>query len=253
MTVEYISVADCRIAYQRQVGNKNLPGILFLSGYASDMQGTKASFLAKRTEIHNISFLRFDYGGCGQSEGEFTEGTIGKWFEETLAVFDRLTEGPQIVIGSSMGGWLGLLLIKRRIERTKAFIGIAAAPDFTEDLFWNLLPQEQKENLKRDGIFYESRKDSDLRTPITLKLIEDGRNHFILRSPLVLPFPVRLLHGMEDEEVPHTTALRLAQNIECDDLRVLSIKQGNHSLSRPKDLEALWDTIAAILDERTEG
>ena len=139
MSVEFLTLADCRLAYQRQVTDKSKPGIIFLGGYASDMQGTKAVFLSERCAEHSISFTRFDYRGCGQSPGSFTDGTIGAWLEDSLAVFDRLTQGMQIIIGSSMGGWLGLLLAKARPERVKALIGVAAAPDFTEDLVWEKL------------------------------------------------------------------------------------------------------------------
>ena len=241
MTIEFLSLADCRIAYQRQVGNNNSPNILFLGGFASDMTGTKATFLSNHAVAHDLSFIRFDYRGHGQSSGVFSEMTIGAWFEDTLAVFDNLTEGPQIVVGSSMGGWLALLLAKARPERLKAFIGVAAAPDFTEDLIWEKMTPAERENLRHGGSL------DDGGAPITMKLIEEARKHLVLRSPLPLPCPVRLLAGMKDENVPWKYALRIAEHISGDDVRVTLIKNGEHSLSAPENLDVLWKAIEEFL------
>lgn len=244
MALEFLSLAEGSLAYQRQVGNKNIPGVVFLSGFASDMEGTKATFLSDRCASRDIPFIRFDYRGCGKSDGKFSEGTIGTWFENALAVFDQLTEGPQIVVGSSMGGWLGLLLAKARPKRIKAFVGIAAAPDFTEDLLWDILTETQREALLRTGEIYDDAAPPEHRIPVTLKLIEEGRAHFVLRQPLPLPCPVRLLQGLKDKSVPWSYAPRIAQHIDQDDVRVTLIKNGDHQLSTPQDLELLWQTIA---------
>jgi pimeloyl-ACP methyl ester carboxylesterase len=241
--IEFLSLADSRLAYQREVGNKN-SSLLFLSGFASDMEGTKATFLSKRSAEHGISFIRFDYRGCGRSSGSFSDGTIGAWLDDCLAVFDRLTQGPQIVVGSSMGGWLGLLLAEARPERTKAFIGVAAAPDFTEDLVWEKLTHDEQETLLREGAIYEN---NDRHAPITLALIEEARAHFVLRSPLRLRCPVRLIQGMRDADVPWNHATRIAEHLFCDDVRVMLMKNSDHSLSAPQDLETLWHTIEEFI------
>jgi len=247
MTIDLLSVADCRIAYQRQLGNKNIPGVIFLSGFASDMQGVKASFLARQCVNHNISYVRFDYRGCGRSEGKFTDATIGLWLDDALAVLDRLTEGPQIVVGSSMGGWLGLLLSKRRPERFRAFVGVATAPDFSEDLIWEKMDPSERDAIRRDGFFFEKNQPADHAPPITLRFIDDARNHLVLRTPLKLPFPVRLLQGMNDADVPWQTGLRLAEHIACNDLYLTLVKNGDHSLSEPQHLDLLWKTISVFL------
>ncbi len=247
MTIEFLSLAEGSLAYQRQVGNKNSPGVFFLSGFASDMEGTKPSFLSQRCAAEVIPFIRFDYRGCGRSTGNFADGTIGGWLEDSLAVFDQLTEGPQIVVGSSMGGWLGLLLTQARPERIKALIGIAAAPDFTEDLVWEKLTPTKREDVLRTGVFEQGKAAEDSRPPITLRLIEEARAHLVLRRPLPLTCPVRLLQGMQDQEVPWTHATRLAEHIAQDDVHITFIKNGDHRLSTPQDLELLWDTIGEFV------
>lgn len=246
MTLEFLSLADCRLAYQRQVGDKNNTGILFLSGFASDMEGTKATFLSKRAAERNGPFVRFDYRGCGKSTGDFAKATIGAWLKDTLAVFDQLTEGPQIVVGSSMGGWLGLLLAAARPARVKAFIGVAAAPDFTEYLVWAKLTPAEREKIRRTGVYYEKDELPSRQAPITFGLIEEARKHLVLNKPLALPCPVRLLQGMKDADVPWEYALRIVQHIASDDARVTLVK-GDHSLSTPKDLEMLAQTIEEFL------
>ena len=244
MTVEFLTLADRRLAYQRQVGNKNRAGVLFLGGFASDMEGSKAVFLAQNCAEAALDFVRFDYRGCGSSPGQFSDGTIGGWLEDSLAIFDQLTEGPQIVVGSSLGGWLGLLLAQAWPQRVKAFIGIAAAPDFTEELVWEKLTAQQRETLLRDGAFYEKDAPPDRRIPITLKLIEEARKHLVFRAPLTLSCPVRLLQGMKDAEVPYTHAQRICDHIDQADIRVTLIKNGDHRLSTPQDLDTLGRAIA---------
>ena len=247
MTIEFLTLADRSLAYQRQVGNNKNRGVLFLGGFASDMEGSKATFLADRCAVAGSSCLRFDYRGCGVSPGTFADGTIGAWLEDTLAVFDQLTEGEQIVVGSSMGGWLGLLLARARPERVKALIGIAAAPDFTEELIWEKLPTLRREALLRDGEFYENDPPPDRRVPITLNLIEEARHHLVFRTPFALSCPVRLLQGMKDKEVPWNLATRISNHIDQEDVRVTLVKYGDHRLSTPKDLALLWQTVAEFI------
>jgi pimeloyl-ACP methyl ester carboxylesterase len=242
-----VLIADRQLAYQRQVGSPDHPGIVFLGGFASDMQGSKALFLSERCAANNISFVRFDYSGCGQSPGSFAEGTMSAWLDDSLAVLDRLTQGPQIIVGSSMGGWLGLLLAKMRPARAKAYIGIAAAPDFTEDLVWDKLTGAQRETLLREGQIYEDDAPEDHRIPLTLALIEDARQHLVLRTQISIPCPMRLLHGMKDREVPAPFAQRIADHVNQDDVRAILIKNGDHRLSTPADLTLLWHTISEFV------
>jgi len=243
MTPEFLTLADCRLAFQRQHGGKGRPGVIFLGGYASDMTGTKASFLADCCAAVHQSFLRFDYSGHGASSGDFKDGTIGTWFGDAVAVFDQLTEGSQILVGSSMGGWIGLMLAVRRPERVKAFIGIAAAPDFTEDLMWAQFSPEQRERLRCDGFITDENAPPDERAPITLRLIEEARQHLMLRAKIPLQCPVRLLQGMDDRDVPSTYAPRIAEAIAHTDVRITLIKGGDHRLSREQDLELLRETV----------
>jgi len=247
MTLDYLSLADSRIAYQRQVGEKKSPGILFLGGYVSDMTGSKATFLSAQAKKKRKSFLRFDYRGHGRSSGDFFEMTIGDWLQDALAVFDKLTAGPQIIVGSSMGGWMGLLLAKARPKRIKAFIGVAAAPDFTEDLVWKRLSPSARKKIQQTGVHYESDAFRGHKVPFTMKLIKEGRKHLVLRSPLRLPCPVRLLQGMKDPDVPWEYAPHIAKKLLADDIRVTLIKDGGHSLSEPENLRLLWHTIEEFL------
>jgi pimeloyl-ACP methyl ester carboxylesterase len=237
MTLDFLTLPDRRLAYQRLRGSPEKAGIVFLGGYASDMTGTKASFLAENCQKQDISLLRFDYRGHGQSSGDFKDGTIGAWFDDVLAVLCQLTEGPQIVVGSSMGGWLALMLGVGKPTRVKALIGIAAAPDFTEDLMWQRLSPAQRARLQPDGVI------QDGHAPVTLRLIEEARKHLLLRASINVTCPVRLLQGMRDEEVPWQHALRIAEKIVHDDVRLTLIKDGDHRLSRPQDLELLWETV----------
>lgn len=247
MTPDFLTLADHRLAYQRLRGRADRPGVVFLGGYASDMTGTKASLLAERCAAENLSFLRFDYSGHGQSDGIFTDGTIGAWFADACAAFENLTEGPQIVIGSSMGGWMALKLAMKMPERVHALIGIAAAPDFTEDLMWLRLTTEQREALERNGVIYDETAPPEERAPMTLKLIQEARNHLLLGAKIPISCPVRLLQGMKDADVPWQHALRIVENITHEDVQITLIKDGDHRLSRPQDLELLWRRVEGFM------
>ncbi len=234
--IQFLTLPDRRIGYQQQPSkNPSECGIIFLGGYASDMGGTKACFLADRCAEAGWGFLRFDYSGHGVSDRKFEDCTVGMWIEDSLAVLDRLTHGRQILIGSSLGGWIALKLAMARPERVGAVIGVAAAPDFTEELVWKALSDEAKAGLLKDGTI------DDGGLPITLKLIEEARSHLMLNAPIPITLPVRLLHGQKDAEVPWKHAIRTAAAIEGNDVRITLIKDGNHRLSRPEDLEALWN------------
>lgn len=238
MTPDFLTLPDRRLAYQRGSGDAQAPSIVFLGGYASDMTGTKASFLAERCAATHYRFLRFDYRGHGQSSGDFKDGAIGDWFEDVQAVVGQLTDGPQIVIGSSMGGWMGLMLAVQQPQRVKAFIGVAAAPDFTEDLMWAQLSADQRARLVHDGVIYD-----EGHAPVTLRLIEEGRQHLMLHQKMSLKCPVRLLQGLADADVPWQHAVRIADAIDHSDVRVTLVKDGDHRLSQPQDLDLLWQTV----------
>ncbi|HTP85215.1 MAG TPA: alpha/beta hydrolase [Alphaproteobacteria bacterium] len=233
------------IAYHRTRGKS--PGVVFLGGFMSDMTGTKAVTLEAFCRSRGCAFLRFDYRGHGASSGRFEDGTIGSWAADALAAFDQLTEGPQILVGSSMGGWIALLTALARRERAAALVGIAPAPDFTEDLLWEAFPPDQRAALLRDGVLRLPSEYSEKPYSITLNLIEDGRRHLLLRNTIDLACPVRLLHGMRDPDVPWQRSLMLAEKLATPDVRVELVKDGDHRLSREQDLTLLCKTVEDLI------
>jgi pimeloyl-ACP methyl ester carboxylesterase len=243
MIPDFLTLPDGRLAYQQLRGHPGSPKLVFLSGYASDMTGSKAEFLVKRCAEADYSFLRLDYRGTGHSNGDFGEGTIGGWYGDVCQMLDRLTEGPQIVIGSSMGGWLALLLAVRRPEKVRALIGIAAGPDFTEDLLLPHVTLEQHAQLARDSMIYMDSRSPNPPIPVHRRLLEEARQHLLLRGPIPVTSPVRLLQGMKDEEIPWQHAMRIVEAIPQGDVRLTLIKDGEHRLSRPEDLDLLWRTV----------
>ena len=225
------------------------PTVVFLPGFRSDMTGAKALDVASWCEAAGQACLRLDYSGHGASGGTFTDGTIGVWTTDALHLIDTLTEGPLLLMGSSMGGWIMLLLALARPDRVIGLIGMAAAPDFTEDMMWQAMLPAERTRLMTEGVLHApSEYGVDL--PITRALIEDGRRHLVLGAPIKLACPVRLLQGQADPDVPWETALRLAARLEAEDVRVILIKDGDHRLSRPGDLLLLRETLAALLQER---
>lgn len=219
-------------------------GVVFLGGYASDMNGTKASFLAQCCKKAGCDYLRFDYRGHGLSSGKFEECTIGDWLDDAMTVFDRLTSGPQLLVGSSMGGWMALMLAMKRPERVAGVIGLAAAPDFTKDIVACDMSEEERKVLARDGIVHLFVTPEYPGLPFTQKLIDEAnKNHLILETSLPIRVPVHLLQGQQDKEVPWKHALRIVERIEGDNVRVTFIKDGDHRLSRPHDLELMWDIV----------
>jgi pimeloyl-ACP methyl ester carboxylesterase len=223
-----------------------LPGVVFLSGFKSDMTGSKATALEEFCRSRGQAFLCFDYFGHGQSDGDFVDGTIGRWRDDALAALDTLTIGKQILIGSSMGGWLMLLAALQRPVRIHGLIGIAAAPDFTEDLLLSELSAADRTKLQVDGVLARPSAYSDEPYLITWKLIEEARQHLLLRGPIALDCPVRLLHGMADPDVPFAVAMRLAQRLNSQDLQLRLIKDGDHRLARPQDLALLFSEVAGL-------
>ncbi len=231
------------IAYRRLAGGS--PGVLFCAGFRSDMTGTKALFLEGYCRSRGHAFVRFDYFGHGGSSGDIALGTIGRWADDAVAVLDALTEGPQIIVGSSMGGWVMLLAALARAERTQALVGIAGAPDFTEELVWPRLDARQQQECRRTGSITLPSKYDPGGYAYALGLFEDGRRHLVMRDEIPLLCAVRLLHGMLDDAVPWQTSLRLAERLASRDVIVTLIKEGDHRLSNAADLARL----AATLDE----
>ena len=224
----------------------SLPGIIFLGGFKSDMTGTKATWLESRCRAQGRAFVRFDYRGHGASSGRFEDGCIGDWADDAAQVLSRLTSGPQILVGSSMGGWIALILGKRLPDRVAGLIGIAAAPDFTEDgLRDSLTPAQIAEIYAAGQIALPSEYSADPYV-ITRHLLEEGRNHLVLRSPLDLPFPVRLLHGTADPDVPVDVAHRLFGHVISPDARLILLKNGDHRLSDDRSLTTLGDEIDSL-------
>ncbi|MGY9049167.1 hypothetical protein P775_27695 [Puniceibacterium antarcticum] len=236
------SAAGRRLAYAYTPGRG--PVVVFLSGYKSDMQGTKAVHLEAWAQAQGRAFLRLDYSGHGVSDGVFEDGCIGDWSADAQAVIEAVTEGPLVLVGSSMGGWIGCLLV-RRLSRVAGFVGIAPAPDFTEDGFWASFTEDQRETVMNDGAVS---LPSDYGDPyvITRHLIEDGRNHLVLRGALVMPFAVRLMQGTEDTAVTRDTALRLLDHIESDDLRLSFVKGVDHRFSDPACLRMIEQAVDEV-------
>ena len=233
------------LAWRRRTGRA--PGVVFLSGFNSDMMGTKAEDLSAFCAARGQAFLRFDYSGHGASGGRFTDGTIGGWAADAASVLSALTEGPQILVGSSMGGWIALLLALRHPAHVAGLVGVAAAPDFTARITEQLVP-EARAAIERDGVWHRPSAYGDP-YPITRALLEEGRHHLLLHAPVPLSIPVRLLHGQQDPDVPWELSLRLAAAITGSDVQVTLVKDGDHRLSRPQDLLLLRRTLAALLGE----
>ncbi|NOR61240.1 MAG: alpha/beta fold hydrolase [Rhodobacteraceae bacterium] len=233
-----------RLAYHRVEGEK--PGVVFLGGFKSDMEGSKAVFLQEMAENQGRAFLRFDYSGHGQSSGEFTEGCIGDWAQDAMEIVSALTYGPQVIIGSSMGGWVAFLLAREMPERFQALIGIAAAPDFTEDSIWAGLSEAQRATLMKQGQIELPSEYADSPYVFTRHLIEDGRKQLVLNSPLSLPFPVRLLQGTADASVKRSVPLRIVEHATGADIRLTLMKGADHSFSTPECLALIGATLAAL-------
>jgi pimeloyl-ACP methyl ester carboxylesterase len=227
--MQYLDVSDRRIAYRLRPGAG--PTMLFLPGYASDMEGTKALALDAFADRRGLAMLRLDYSGTGSSEGRFEEGTLAAWLEEALAAIDQLTNGPLIIVGSSMGGWIALHLALLRRERMSALVGIAAAADFTE---WGFTA-EQAAQLSDEG-------------RLTRRFWESGQRLLLLDRPIAIDCPVRLLHGESDEDVPLDVAFRTMRALRSGDVQLNVLKGGGHRLSEPHEIDAILRTVASLLE-----
>lgn len=233
------------IAYHRTEGKE--PGVVFLGGFRSDMSGSKALALQAWAEATGRAFLRFDYSGHGKSHGAFTDGAISDWREDATALISALTEGPQILVGSSMGGWIALLLARDLPDRVAGLVGIAAAPDFTETMWDHAFSTADRARIIEDGVLFRPSEYSDEPYPITRRLIEDGRHNLVLDRPLVLPVPVRLLQGTADLDVPPSVALTLQDHITGSDVRLTLVKGADHRFSTPQCLALITDTIGHLV------
>ncbi|MEM9968844.1 MAG: alpha/beta hydrolase [Pseudomonadota bacterium] len=233
-----------RLAYHRVAGNA--PWVVFLGGLKSDMTGTKAVFLENWARRAGRSFLRFDYSGHGQSSGRFVDGCIGDWAEDVSEAMTKLTEGPILLVGSSMGGWQALLFARAQAHRLMGLVTIAAAPDFTEDSYWAGFSDEQKKTLEEHG---QVELPSDYMEPyvITQRMIVDGRDHLVLRNSLHLPFPVRFLQGTADTAVPVETAIQLLEHASGPDMHLRLVKDADHRFSDERCLDYLLDAINEVL------
>jgi pimeloyl-ACP methyl ester carboxylesterase len=248
--VEVGTASDMRrIAVRVRQGTS--PGLFWLGGFKSDMQGTKALALDAWALDHGRACVRFDYSGHGESGGDFVEGTIGRWLEESVAVFERFTAGPQVVIGSSMGGWMALLLARELARRPApraslaGLVLIAPAPDFTEELMWKGFSNEIRHQIETTGVWLRPSEYGDP-YPITRHLIEEGRKHLLLGGAIEVGCPVRILQGAKDPDVPWKHAFALAHRLPADDVVLTVIQDGDHRLSRPQDLERIIAAVAEI-------
>jgi pimeloyl-ACP methyl ester carboxylesterase len=229
------------------------PGVFWLSGYKSDMNGTKAQALAHWADAAARACVRFDYSGHGESGGAFTDGTIGRWLAESVAVFDACCRGPQIVVGSSMGGWLALLLaraLRQRGQATPALVAglvlVAPAVDFTEELMWKRFTPEIKRELEDKGVWQRPSEYSPEPYLVTQQLIEEGRHHLLLGGMIETGCPVRILQGVLDPDVPWRHAVELVSRLASDDVVLTLVKDGDHRLSRPEDIERLTSAVAEL-------
>ena len=239
-----------KLAVRRRSGVT--PGLLWLGGFKSDMGGTKAVALDRWAAAHQRHCVRFDYSGHGESDGKFTDGTISRWLDESIAVFDAYCHGPQVLVGSSMGAWLALLLARELRRREPphgprspaALVLIAPAVDFTEELMWKRFPATVKRKLESEGVWERPSQYSSEPYPITAALIEDGRRHLLLGGLIETGCPVRILQGVADPDVPWRHAVELVSRLAQDDVVLSLIKDGDHRLSRPEDIERLIGVVS---------
>lgn len=235
-----------KLAYEQFLFDQSKIGIVFLPGFMSDMRGTKAQYLAELCKAHMIDFLRFDYRGHGLSDRPFDACTVSLWIEDALFLLDTLTTKPQILIGSSMGGWIMLHVAMQRADRIKGLLGIAPAPDFTDALLWDKLSSDDQATLMTKGRLVQP---SDYENPyiFTKELILDGRKNFVRQMPLSLPAPLSIMQGMADTSVPWDYVLSFVNQVTAPEVSLTLIQDGDHRLSRPQDLARLENEIFFML------
>lgn len=250
---DYIALADgSRIAYHHRGGES--PGVLFCAGFNSNMQGTKALALEALCTQHGRQFTRFDYQGHGESTGKFEDGTIGLWLDDALRILDEVCQGPQVIVGSSMGGWIMLLMTLYRPDRVAGLVGIATAADFTDALSSRGLDERQLRELAATG-YCEIPNCYDDQQPyrIARQLLEEGRKHSLLGGQIAIDVPVRLIQGQRDEDVPWENALTIMAKLRSKDVELQLLKAGDHRLSSDADLTRLTRTLQALLEQLKSG
>lgn len=224
------------------------PGVMFLGGFVSDMTGTKATHLEALCRARGQAYVRFDYQGHGVSSGRFEDGSIGRWADDAVAVLDHVARGPQVLVGSSMGGWIAVLAALARPSLVVGLVGVAAAPDFSEELIRARLDAAALDALAETGRCEIPGSEGEPPTPITQQFLDDGRRHLVLGAPIPLPCPVRLIHALDDPDVPWSQSLRLAEALTTDDVRLTLVKQAGHRLSRPEDLALMTAAVIELSD-----
>jgi pimeloyl-ACP methyl ester carboxylesterase len=240
-----IHVGGADIVYDRVRGSS--PGIVFLGGFASQRKGTKAEALYRHALATGRSFVRFDYSGHGDSGGRFEEATVGRWLAETLAVLDEATEGPQVLVGSSMGGWMALLAARERPERVAGLVTVACAADFTAEVVPGLLTEEARRALSAEGVWYAPSEYGEAPVAITSRFLEEAERWLLLDKNIPVACPVRLLHGLSDGEVPWGISLRVAERLASRDVVLELVKGGDHRLSTDADLARLVARVEEVL------
>lgn len=240
---DFLERADgVKIACRYQGGEADRPALLFLPGYMSDMQGGKAQALASWAAENGHPILRLDYSGCGESGGDFADGSLSQWRDDALLAAEHYLNGPIILIGSSMGGWLMLLIALALGERVAGIVGIAPAPDFTD---WGI-GAKQREEMEAHGVSYQDNPYGPDPTPTYQKFVADSAAHILMTGEIAIDCPVRLLHGQRDPDVPWDISLQLAKKLRSDDVQIRLIKDGDHRLSRPQDIDILIEMVAAL-------
>lgn len=237
------------IAYRQRAGHS--PAVVFLSGYKSHMDGTKAKFLDRFCANQGNAYLRFDYFGHGHSSGEFVDGTIGRWYEDALSVVAQLSNRELVLVGSSMGGWIMSLLARTIPERIAGMVGIASAPDFTERLMWPGLSKQQREKLKAGDVLSLPSRYDDQPYPVTMRFIEEAREHLVLNTRIPINCPVHLLHGMNDPDIPWETSVELANVFSTEDVTVTLLKGSEHRLSTNTELELIATKLKNLITKVT--
>lgn len=246
-TVQFYNVEGIDIALRQRIGEK-APGLIWIGGYRSDMLGTKAVFLNELAIKENHSFLSFDYSGHGESKGDFFDGSISLWLAQSLAVFERYSDGPQILIGSSMGGWITLRMVeelKKKGITPAAIILLAPAPDFTKTLVEPTLTDQNRQDLQSQGYFNIETEYGA--TPYTKKLLDDGANNLVLKGIIDTGCPVHIIQGMKDDVVPYQSTMKLMEHLPLNDVTLTLVHDGDHRLSRPQDLALLERVVKSLI------
>ncbi|WP_420548523.1 alpha/beta hydrolase [Curvivirga sp.] len=249
-------LGEAQIAYFfhafKESKDMNTPTIVFCGGFKSNMEGSKALFLRDFCAKNKLDYCRFDYQGHGISSGDFADGTIGDWFQDTLAIIDQVTTGPLILVGSSMGGWMSMLLTHARPERIKGLVLIAPAPDFPTKLMWPELDEAAKQDLETKGVWYRpSEFEGEESYPISMKFIEESKSHNLLDGSVEFNGPVHIIHGLEDEVVPNDHPFKVADCLTSTDITIEMVKAGDHRLSNPDELNRLGKRVLEIVSKTT--